>query len=72
MAAKNKDIRKKFGQKVRELRNKQGLSQEDFAFECDLHRTYVGAIERGERNISIDNIAKIADALKIKIDQLFV
>ncbi len=67
-----KSIRKKFGEKVRYLRKEAGFSQEDFAFECELHRTYIGAIERGERNVSIDNIAKIAKALNIKISDLFL
>ena len=48
-----------------------GYSQESFADACGLHRTYVGAIERGERNVSIDNIARIADALGVHIADLF-
>ena len=68
---KDGNIRKLFGDKVRKLRLAKGWSQEEFAFECDLHRTYVGAIERGERNISIDNIEKIANALDIEISKLF-
>lgn len=64
-------IRKKFGATVRKLRQKQGFSQESFAFECELHRTYIGAIERGEQNLSLDNIAKIASALKVDIAELF-
>jgi transcriptional regulator with XRE-family HTH domain len=70
-AAQLKEIRKLFGIRVRELRKEQGYSQEDFADECGLHRTYIGAIERGERNVSIDNIARIADALKIEMGELF-
>lgn len=65
------NIRKAFGNRVRALRKEQGYSQEAFAEECGLHRTYMGAVERGERNVSIDNIAKIASALKIEIRQLF-
>lgn len=68
---KDDKIRKEFGKKVRSLRQEKGFSQEDFAFECGLHRTYVGAVERGERNVSIDNIAKIAQALDVKIGDLF-
>lgn len=67
-----KNNRKKFGLRVRDLRKKQGYSQEGFADECGLHRTYIGAVERGEKNISLDNIAKIAATLKIKIEVLFV
>ena len=64
-------VRKEFGIRVRELRKAAGYSQEGFADECGLHRTYIGAIERGEKNISIDNIAKIAAALKLKLGELF-
>lgn len=68
---KDGNIRKLFGDRVKKLRLAKGWSQEEFAFECDLHRTYIGAIERGERNISIDNIEKIASALRIKVSELF-
>lgn len=51
---------------VRLIRNKKGLSQERLAGLAELHRTYIGSIERAERNVSIDNIAKIAKALKVK------
>lgn len=53
------------------LRRAKGLSQEAFADICGLHRTYVGAIERGERNVSLENIEKIAKALGISIASLF-
>ena len=66
-----KKIRKAFGERVRTLRKERGFSQEEFGHECGLHRTYMGDIERGERNISIDNIAKIAAALNIPIFSLF-
>ena len=72
MPARNMaDIKTKFGAKVRKLRQAKGLSQEAFADICGLHRTYVGAIERGERNVSIENIEKIAKALGISIASLF-
>lgn len=64
-------VRRLFGAEVRRLRLKKGLSQEAFAELCGLHRTYVGAIERGERNVSIDNIARIAQALGVPIGELF-
>ena len=70
-AAQLKKIRKKFGERVRALRKERGYSQEAFADACGLHRTYVGAIERGERNVAIDNIVKIAAALKLDIGMLF-
>ena len=71
-AAQLKKIRKKFGERVRALRKERGYSQEAFADACGLHRTYVGAIERGERNVAIDNIAKIAAALKVDTGDLFL
>lgn len=67
---KFKKIRESFGKRVRTLRKEHGFSQEEFAHECDLHRTYMGDIERGERNISIDNIHKIATALGLTISDL--
>lgn len=69
--AKLRGIRKALGQRVRALRKAKGFSQEDFAFECELSRTYMGSVERGERNISIDNIAKIADALGLSLGEFF-
>ena len=66
-----KSLRNKFGARVRALRTNKLWSQEEFAFECGLHRTYIGAIERGERNVSLENIAKIADSLEIEIADLF-
>ena len=53
------------GNSIRKFRNKVGLSQEKLAFASNLDRTYIGSIERGERNISIINLTKIADALNI-------
>lgn len=55
--------RKDFGARVRELRRQQGLSQEALAHAAGLDRSYVGQVERGERNVSLDNILRIADAL---------
>lgn len=69
--AKLRKLRKEFGIRVRSLRKERGYSQEEFAYECELHRTYMGDIERGERNISIDNIYKIALTLDISISELF-
>lgn len=64
-------IRKQFGNRVRELRKARGYSQESFAHECDIHRTYMGDVERGERNIALDNIVKISGALGIELSELF-
>ena len=69
---KNKqDILNQFGKKVRELRKQKGLSQEELAFRANLHRTYIGMIERAEKNITIVNIDKIAHGLDIDINQFF-
>ena len=70
LAMKN-DILVSFGSRIRFLRKKQGLSQEQLAFKADLHRTYIGMIERGEKNITLLNIMKLAVALEISIDKLF-
>lgn len=59
-----------FGNKVRELRKKKGISQEELSFKADLHRTYIGMIERAEKNITLINIEKIARALEVKIADL--
>lgn len=57
--------RKQLGKKIRQIRKKQGISQEELGFKSGLHRTYIGAIERAEQNVSIDNLHKIAKALKV-------
>ena len=64
------DICTKFGSRVRELREEKGFSQEVLAQKAGLHRTYVGSIERGERNISLVNIEKIAKALDISTESI--
>lgn len=66
------DILKVFGENLRKYRNDLGISQEKFAEMCNLHRTYISDIERGQRSISLNNIQKIADALKIKTYKLFL
>ena len=58
----------KFGERVREIRKKRGLSQEQLSFDADVHRTYIGMIERAERNITLVNIEKIANALEVSIN----
>ena len=64
--------RRAFGERVRELRRVRGLSQEALAEHAGLHRTYVGSVERGERNVSLDNIHALADALEVAAPDLFV
>lgn len=66
------DILKVFGTNVRFYRTRKGISQEKFGEMCNLHRTYISAIERFNRNISLENIQKIADALEIDTYKLFV
>lgn len=68
---KEERIKKKFGERLRQLRQKNGLSQETLALACDLDRTYIGGVERGERNISLINIYKIAVALGVSAGELF-
>ena len=64
------DALKRFGKRVRELRTKKGFSQEALALEASLDRSYVGGVERGERNISLVNIHRIAKALNVTASQL--
>jgi transcriptional regulator with XRE-family HTH domain len=68
--AEDFDILVRFGDRVRELRKAQGLSQEGFAGKCDLDRSYIGGIERGERNIALRNIEVIARTLGISLSEL--
>jgi transcriptional regulator with XRE-family HTH domain len=64
-------IRVRFGKALRQRRHKLGVSQEEFADMCGLDRTYVGGVERGERNVSLVNIEKIAKALRVSLSELF-
>jgi transcriptional regulator with XRE-family HTH domain len=63
-------IKKEFGQRLRAIRQRKGLSQEALALNCELDRSYIGGVERGERNISLVNIHKIAAALGIAPGEL--
>lgn len=64
------EIQKHFGYRLRELRKQKGFSQESLAFACDLDRSYIGGVERGERNISLLNIHKISHALGVSPGEL--
>lgn len=64
-------IKESFGKKVQELRKQSGLSQEKFALLIDMDRTYFASVESGKRNISIENILKIAQGLNISLEELF-
>ena len=66
-----REILIKFGNKVRKERAKLGLSQEELAAKAGVHRTYIGMIERAEKNITLENIEKIASALKITLPDIF-
>jgi len=70
MPMKKNNILIKFGENVREKRKEKGLSQEQLSFKADLHRTYIGMIERAEKNITLSNIEKIAKALEVEIIEL--
>ena len=61
-----KEYLKKVGHRIRDFRMEADLSQEKLAFACDLDRTYIGSVERGERNISVLNLNKISKALKLE------
>ena len=67
-----KEILIKFGNKVRERRAKLGLSQEELASRAGVHRTYIGMIERAEKNITLENIQKVCKALNLKIRDFFI
>jgi transcriptional regulator with XRE-family HTH domain len=59
-----------FGTRVRELRQRAGLSQEELAFRAGLHPTYVSSVERGQRNVSLLNISALADGLAVPLSEL--
>lgn len=61
----------RFGQRVKEIRLKQNISQEELAFRCGLSKNYISDVERGTRNISLKSIEKIADGFAINIKELF-
>jgi transcriptional regulator with XRE-family HTH domain len=64
------DMQIALGRTIRELRKRRGFSQESFADEVGIHRTYMGAVERGERNISLKNLLRISDSLGLPLSSL--
>ncbi len=65
------NIKVRFGQRLREFRQARGLSQEELAFRAGVHRTYVSSAERGQRNVGLVNVERLAQALDIDIGELF-
>lgn len=65
------NIRTKVGDRIRQLRNAKGISQEELAHLADLDRTYITSVENGKRNISIVNIEKICEALEVSLNRFF-
>jgi len=72
MSKRNRNLNAIVGNNIRRLRQEQGLSQEDFADLTELHRTYIGGVERGERNITLDTLLKISNALQVPPTQLLL
>lgn len=66
-----RDIRIRLGERIRALRKEQNMSQETLGLRAKIHRTYIGAVERGEQNVSLVNIEKIARVLDVSLAQLF-
>jgi transcriptional regulator with XRE-family HTH domain len=64
-------LQRSLGRRIRELRSKQGWTQEQFAEHCGVHRTYMGHVERGEKNVSLSTVLRVSNALGIRISALF-
>jgi len=65
------EVKEKIGIRIRDLRQEKSMSQKDLAYEADLDRSYIASVENGQRNISIVNIEKIANALKVSLKEFF-
>lgn len=72
MMARPSPLLAEFGRRVRQRREAAGMSQESFARTVGVHRTYIGAVERGERNLSLMNVIRIAEALKCASSELLI
>ena len=64
-------IKTKVGKRIKELRNKLGISQEELAFRSEIHRTYIASLEVGKRNVSIETLEKVVDALEVSLSEFF-
>ncbi|HKW74464.1 MAG TPA: helix-turn-helix transcriptional regulator [Terriglobales bacterium] len=64
------DYRRRLGERIRKLRDKKGWSQEEFADSCEVNRSYMGRIERGELNLTLDTVKKVAEGLGISVSTL--
>lgn len=67
----DKTLLQEFGLKVQQRRKELGISQEELAYRAGFHRTYIGMIERAERNITLSNLKRLADALGVELKELF-
>jgi transcriptional regulator with XRE-family HTH domain len=65
------ELHKKFGKRIQDLRKERGMTQEDLAGEVGVDRSYMGFLERGEKNATLDKIGKIAKAFRVKLRDLF-
>lgn len=65
------DVKGKIGQRIKELRETQGMSQKELSYSADLDRSYIASVENGQRNISIVNIEKVANALNVTLTEFF-
>lgn len=66
-----RSVKSRFGSRLRQLREERGYSQEKLAERAKLHRNYIGGVERGERNVALENIVKLAKALSVRPGDLF-
>ena len=64
-------IKAKVGKRIKDLRNKLGISQEELAFRSDIHRTYIASLEVGKRNVSIETLEKVVNALEVSLSEFF-